>query len=82
MHNIVVKISTGKVQYVCLKDRFQSDVGICGLKVVLHVTFFWLVSVITADIKCVLFIVIRITERKWVHHPLCLLFAPSPLEHC
>ena len=27
------------------------------------------------------FIVIRMTERKWVHNPFCPLFTPSPLVH-
>ena len=40
------------------------------------------VSIITTVIKCVLFIVIRITKRKWVHHPFCPLFTPSILTKC
>ena len=37
------------------------------------------VFVIETVTKCVLFIVIRTTERKWFHHPFCPLFTPSPL---
>ena len=48
------------------------------IKVCLQVTFFSPVSVI----KCVLFVVIRIMERKWVRHLFCPLFTPSPLAQC
>ena len=37
------------------------------------------VSVTNTVIKCVLFIVIRILEKKLVHHPFCPLFILSPL---
>ena len=31
---------------------------------------FNMANIVTTIIKCVLFIVTRIMERKWVHHPL------------
>ena len=52
-----------------------------GIAVWLHVTILAM-SVITIIIKAVLFIVIRITERKGVRHPFCLLFTSSPLAQC
>ena len=42
----------------------------------------WCVSVHTNIIKCVIFIVIRIMDRIWVHHPFSLLITPSPLAQC
>ena len=46
------------------------------VKARLHVTF---LAIIITVVKCDLFIVIRITDRKWVRHPFCLLFTPSLL---
>ena len=51
------------------------------LKVCLHVTFFLPRVRYFAIIKCVL-IAIRIMERKWIRHPFCSLFTPSPLAQC
>ena len=36
-------------------------------------------SLSTMVIKCVLIIVIRIMEKRWMHHPFCPLFT---LSHC
>ena len=40
------------------------------VKLCLHVTF---LAIITTVVKCDLFIVIRITDRKWVRHPFCVI---------
>ena len=39
-------------------------------------------TVITTVKKGVLRIIMRITERKMVHHPFCPLFTPSQLAQC